>query len=140
MLSHDTATDVIRIAERAGEVAESGRRRLGMEASDAPVPTTAAMCEALATFAFPDDVWARVIFDLVLAARDDESAIPEMVAGLTPIYLGRVGGFVIENRGLTTEQAEDKVERQAREFEREKPYLVERWRAGVAAATTPGPA
>ena len=140
MLSHDTATEVIRIAERAGEVAEAGRRRLGMEASDAPVPTTAAMCEALATFAFPDDVWARVIFDLVLAARDDESAIPEMVAGLTPIYLGRVGSFVIENRGLTTEQAEDKVERQAREFEREKPYLVERWRAAVATAPASGPA
>jgi hypothetical protein len=40
---------------------------------------------------------------------------------------------VIENRGLTTEQAEGRVERQAREFEREKPYLIKRWGAGVPA-------
>jgi hypothetical protein len=133
MLSPDTATELLRLADRAGEVAEAGRRRLGLDSPDAPHPTTATMAEALATYGFPDDIWARVIYDLVLAARDDENAIPEMVAGLTPIYLGRVGAFVIENRGLTTEQAEEKVERQAREFEREKPYLVERWRAGAAA-------
>jgi hypothetical protein len=40
-----------------------------------------------------------------------------------------VGSFVIENRQQTTEQAEDRVERQAREFELLKPYLVERWNA-----------
>jgi hypothetical protein len=49
------------------------------------------------------------------------------VAALVPIYFGRVGSFVIENRSITTEQAEDRVERQAREFELLKPYLVERW-------------
>ena len=133
MLSRETATETLRLAERAGEVADAGRRQLALEARDGVAPTTAMMSEALATFAFPDDIWARVIYDLVIAARDDESAIPEMVAGLTPIYLGRVGAFVIENRGLTTDQAEDRVERQAREFEREKPYLVDRWRAGVPA-------
>jgi len=51
------------------------------------------------------------------------------VAALVPIYFGRVGSFVIENRHQTTEQAEERVERQAREFELLKPYLVERWRA-----------
>ena len=44
-----------------------------------------------------------------------------------PIYFGRVGSFVIENRTMTTEQAEERVERQAREFELLKPYLVKRW-------------
>ena len=46
-----------------------------------------------------------------------------------PIYFGRVGSFVIENRHLTTAEAEERVERQAREFELLKPYLVERWEA-----------
>ena len=38
---------------------------------------------------------------------------------------------------VTTDQAEERVERQAREFELLKPYLLERWQAldGVAAAT-----
>ena len=50
-----------------------------------------------------------------------------MVAALVPIYFGRVGSFVIENRNVPTDAAEDRVERQARAFELLKPYLVERW-------------
>ena len=46
----------------------------------------------------------------------------EPVAALVPIYFGRVGSFVIENRHITTDQAEERVERQAREFELLKPY------------------
>jgi hypothetical protein len=49
------------------------------------------------------------------------------VAALVPIYFGRVASSVIENRDLSTDRAEDSVERQAREFERLKPYLVGHW-------------
>ena len=93
------------------------------------------MADAVAAFHFPDDAWARVVYDLVVTARDRPEAIEGLVAALVPIYFGRVGSFVIENRQFTTEQAEDRVERQAREFELLKPYLVERWQAaehGVA--------
>ena len=76
------------------------------------------MAEAVGAFHFPDDLWARVIYDLVVSARDPTSPpIETLVAALVPIYFGRVGSFVIENRDITTEQAEDRVERQAREFE-----------------------
>jgi hypothetical protein len=54
-----------------------------------------------------------------------------MVAALVPIYFGRVGSFVIENRHLATGDAEERVERQARQFELDKRYLVERWEAGA---------
>jgi len=57
-----------------------------------------------------------------------------LVAALVPIYFGRVGSLVIEARRLSEEQAEEHVERQAREFERLKPYLVERWREAGAKA------
>jgi hypothetical protein len=46
-----------------------------------------------------------------------------------------VASFVIENRHVTTDQAEERVERQAREFELLKPYLVERWQRAEGAAT-----
>jgi hypothetical protein len=39
---------------------------------------------------------------------------------------------VIENRHQTTDEAEERVERQARAFELLKPYLVERWDAAGA--------
>ena len=63
------------------------------------------------------------------AARDPRPSLEALVASLVPIYFGRVGSFIIENRNVTTDQAEDRVERQAREFELLKPYLVDRWEA-----------
>jgi hypothetical protein len=42
-----------------------------------------------------------------------------------------VGSFV-KNRSVPTDAAEDRVERQAREFELLKPYLIERWEAAGA--------
>ena len=105
------------------------------------------MADALAAFHFPDDLWARAIYDLVLAAARSPEQLERNVAALVPIYFGRVGSFVIENRRVTTEAAEERVERQAREFELLKPYLVERWPkatagalAGSAASGPAGPA
>jgi len=94
------------------------------------------MSDALAAFHFPDDLWARLIYDLVICARSEDPPIETLVAALVPVYFGRVGSFVIENRHITTDQAEERVERQAREFELLKPYLVERWRASSAAGVT----
>jgi hypothetical protein len=118
------------LAKEAGKLADAARTRLGVS-GDAPAvkATTQEMADAVAAFHFPDDLWARLIYDLIIAADGDEEGIEAMVASLVPIYFGRVGSFVIENRQITTDQAEERVERQAREFELLKPYLVERWNA-----------
>ena len=92
------------------------------------------MADAVSTFTFPDDLWARVIYDLVLAARRAQTPVETLVAALVPIYFGRVASFVIENRNVSTDQAEERVERQAREFELLKPYLVDRWQAAERGA------
>ncbi|MER3418763.1 MAG: hypothetical protein C4343_06675, partial [Chloroflexota bacterium] len=115
----------------ASRVAELARARLGLSSATAGSggPSTLEMGEAAADFCFPDDVWARVVYDLVVAAGRADRPRAELVAALVPIYFGRVGGFVIENRTATAEQAEERVERLAGEFELLKPYLVERWTA-----------
>jgi hypothetical protein len=98
-------------------------------AASAPgvAPSTATMSAAATGYAFPDELWARVIYDLVVTAREQPDRLEEFVTSLVPVYFGRVASAVIENREFTTERAEDSVERQAREFERLKPYLVDRW-------------
>jgi glucosylglycerate synthase len=116
------------LAEEAGRLADAARAKLGLGGdASSTTASTAEMADALAAFHFPDDVWARLIYDLVVAARRGDVSIEVMVAALVPVYFGRVGSFVIENRAVTTDQAEERVERQAREFELLKPYLVERW-------------
>jgi hypothetical protein len=136
MLAPETVADVLALAEEAGTIADAARRRLEIDTPGTPTPSTAAMSEAASSFRFPDDVWAKVIYDLILAARRDPDAVDGFVAALVPVYFGRVGSFVIESRDLTTERADEHVERQAREFERLKPYLIDRW-AAAGAGTTP---
>ena len=125
---------VMTLAAEAGKLADAATNKLGLGGEGETVKaTTLQMSEALAAFHFPDDLWSRLIYDLVLAARRGEVDTGQMVAALVPIYFGRVGSFVIETRHLTTADAEERVERQAREFELLKPYLVERWHATDAA-------
>jgi glucosylglycerate synthase len=130
MLSADTTAAVLGLATEAGAAADHVRSTLDIDAPGQDRPNTLAMAAAAAGFAFPDAVWARVIYDLVIAARDHPSDLDAFVAALVPVYFGRVASAVIENRDLSTERAEDSVERQAREFERLKPYLVNRWARG----------
>ncbi|HJW20897.1 MAG TPA: hypothetical protein VJ506_00555 [Candidatus Limnocylindrales bacterium] len=137
MLAPATAEAVEVLAAEAGSVATEARHRLELDVPGVSTPTTALMADAAAGFAFPDELWARVVYDLVIAARDDEARLDAFVAALVPVYFGRVASFVIENRDLTTDRAEERVERQAREFERLKPYLVERWGAVRAVPASP---
>ena len=79
-------------------------------------------------------IGALCIYDLVIATRRGDVDTGTLVAALVPIYFGRVASFVIENRTVTTDQAEERVERQAREFELLKPYLVSRWNDAEASS------
>ena len=134
MFAPSNVETVLVLAREAGTMVDAARARLGIAGDgNSTTATTIEMADALAAFHFPDDLWARLIYDLVICARSEEPPIENLVAALVPIYFGRVGSFVVENRHQTTEQAEDRVERQAREFELLKPYLVERWERSVAA-------
>jgi hypothetical protein len=131
---------VLSLAIEAGALAEAAANRLGLSrqsgegTSGRPMPSTDELSDAVSAFHFPDDLWARVFYDLLLAASFGDIGEERLVAAFVPIYFGRVGSLVVENRRLSEEQAEEHVERQAREFELRKPYLVERWEAAAAAA------
>jgi glycosyltransferase involved in cell wall biosynthesis len=135
MLSPESLEAVLELAEEAGRLGDAARAKLGIGGDVASTTaTTLEMAEAASAYHFPDDLWARIVYDLVLTARNPPHPLESLVAALVPIYFGRVGSFVIENRHITTEQAEDRVERQAREFELLKPYLVQRWNASTNGA------
>ncbi|HEY7590583.1 MAG TPA: hypothetical protein VH723_06290 [Candidatus Limnocylindrales bacterium] len=140
MFEPSNAETVLVLAEEAGRLADATRARLGIGDTSSSATSTAELADALSAFHFPDDLWARLIYDLVVAARADEASVEVMVAALVPIYFGRVGSFVIENRAVTTDQAEERVERQAREFELLKPYLLERWQSAGAKVPVRAPA
>ena len=122
-LAPEQLTAVERLAGDAAEAVEQATR--------ADTPKTVEDAD----FTFPDEAWARVIYDYAIAARDDVLPMERLVASLIPLYFGRVAGLIIETKDLTTDRAEVFVERQARAFELAKPYLVKRWEAGRRAST-----
>jgi glucosylglycerate synthase len=141
MFAPENLATVLVLAREAGKLVDAAQTKLGIGGDGASSTTsTVEMAEALSAFHFPDDLWARLVYDLVIRARAADPPIESLVAALVPIYFGRVGSFIIENRHQTTEQAEDRVERQAREFELLKPYLVERWEAAVVSDRATSPA
>jgi hypothetical protein len=91
--------------------------------------TTDEMSDAVASYTFPDELWAGIVYDLVVAAHAKIVPLETLVAALVPLYFGRVGSLIVEARHLGQDDAEERVERQARAFELRKPYLVERWNA-----------
>ena len=133
MLAPATHAAVVELAREAGALLDAAERTGGTagsggeDAAAGAARSTQEMADALAAFHFPDALWTRVIYDLVVAAGRSPGLRERNVAALVPIYFGRVGSFVIENRNISTDAAEERVERQAREFELAKSYLVERW-------------
>ena len=78
-------------------------------------------------FRIHDDLWVRVIYEAALAYHARLMPREHLLKALTPLYLGRTATFVLETQGLTTAEAEGRIEQLCLAFESRKSYLVERW-------------
>lgn len=79
-------------------------------------------------FRFPDDLWARVVYDFALGHHYGVVHRDHLLRSLVPLYLGRTAAFVLATRGETGAAVERRIAAVGAAFERQKPYLVERWR------------
>jgi hypothetical protein len=80
-----------------------------------------------ASFRFPDDLWARVVYDFALGHHYSVIHREHLLRSLVPLYLGRTAAFVVAIRDRSAAASEAAAESVARAFESQKPYLVERW-------------
>ena len=78
-------------------------------------------------FRFPDNVWAEIIYNFAIACHRKIMNEEHIIKSLTPLYLGKVASFVIETWDSSAEEVEERLEDLCLTFEREKPYLIERW-------------
>ena len=81
----------------------------------------------LQAFHIPDELWAHLIFDAAVAYRRYVMPREHLLKALTPLYLGRTASFVLETQGLTSMEAEGRIETLCQTFEKLKPYLIARW-------------
>jgi hypothetical protein len=77
---------------------------------------------------FPDDLWARVVYDFALGHHYSVVHRDHLLRSLTPLYLGRTAAFVLATRRAGVAATQAQLDGVAAAFERQKGYLVEHWR------------
>jgi glycosyltransferase involved in cell wall biosynthesis len=90
---------------------------------------------SLEKFDFPISLWVKVVYDFALAYKNNrktgssetEGIISKLVTSLVPVYFGRTASFVLETKDMPTYEAEKVIESLCDEFEKMKPYLIQRW-------------
>jgi hypothetical protein len=80
------------------------------------------------SFRFPDSLWARLVYDFLLAFRARVVYRSHIAQSLAPLYLGRSASLVLETRAAPASAVTRAAEDIGRVFEEQKPYLVDRWR------------
>ncbi len=81
-------------------------------------------------FAFPTDLWARVLYDWAIAYRDNRIDRDCLMEALIPLYFGKTLSFVRKTEKMTIQQAEEAIEEDCMTFEMTKPYLIRKWNGG----------
>jgi glucosylglycerate synthase len=83
-----------------------------------------------AAFRMPDALWARIVYDFILAFRLRTINRGHLLGALTPLYLAWVASHLLLGSGTGPETIapEKHIEALATAFETDKPYLVSRWR------------
>jgi len=79
-----------------------------------------------AAFRMPDGLWARIVYDFLIAYRLRTINRGHLLGALIPLYLAWVAGHI--NVTASGIPAERHIEAVAASFEADKPYLVARWR------------
>ena len=78
---------------------------------------------------FSGELWARTLFDFAASHHHAVLNRDHLIQALVPLYRGRIHSFLVEHQDSTAQQMEADTENLCVQFEKQKPYLVERWKA-----------
>jgi hypothetical protein len=79
-----------------------------------------------ASFRVPENLWARIVYDFLIAYRLRTLNRGHLLGALIPLYLAWVAGHI--NITASGADSERHIEAVAAAFDADKPYLVSRWR------------
>jgi len=82
-------------------------------------------------FRFGTDLWVKVLYDFAASYHRSVINRDHLVQALVPLYRGKICSFLIEHANSAPADMEADSETLCMEFERQKPYLIEKWKAGV---------
>jgi len=80
------------------------------------------------SFRIDDSTWAHIVYDFAVAHYAKLVERRQLLLSMTPLYLGWAASFANETRDLDAAATEARVQQLCGTFEREKRYLISRWR------------
>ena len=91
---------------------------------------------SVSRFVFPSEAWAKIMYSFAGAFRreKDGGARRTLLDALRVLWMGRVASFILETLDLSGEEAEEKIQKEARVFEDLKPYLLDVYRKSLFGA------
>jgi glucosylglycerate synthase len=72
------------------------------------------------------ELWAKKIYDFIFAYEISENK-DDVIEALKPLYFARVASFYRQTMDMTHQEAEDRIVRQARQFQRMRGHLVKKF-------------
>ena len=118
---------------RIFEMFRNGVAELGPILSSILDPETHAEIKSIveseeSTFRFKPDLWVRTVYDFAASYHHDVINRDHLVQALIPLYRGMTFSFLLEHSDSSATEMEAVSERLCIEFERQKPYLTEKWK------------
>ena len=95
-------------------------------------PTTLAELQRIARlgehdFSYPAELWVKTVYEFAAAHHKTVISRDHIIQALAPLFRGRAFTFLLENRNSSSAEVESDIESLCLEFERLKPYLLEKW-------------
>ncbi len=120
--------------EKIHEMFRSGVSDLDSVLPSILTPETWREIKALAAlepdkFRFGYELWVRTLYEFAASYHRSVINRDHIVQTLVPLYRGRIYSFLLEHAEGSPEEMEADLESLCLEFERQKPYLIERWKA-----------
>jgi len=82
-----------------------------------------------AKFHFAGELWVKTLYEFAASYHHAVLNRDHLVQALVPLYRGRLYSFLQEHTNSSPDEMEAQSEILCQEFERQKPYLLERWTA-----------
>ena len=132
---HELSDDAAQInRERIFELFRSGVSELEPVLKSILTPDTHAGIQELAgrtagEFRFSNALWAQATYDFAASYHHAVINRNHLIQAMVPLYRGKIFSFLRQHDHSSPEEMETDSEDLCLEFERQKPYLVERWNA-----------
>jgi hypothetical protein len=120
--------------EKIFDLFRSGVKDLDVVLPSILTPETLARIKEIAAldaekFRFGPALWVKTLYEFAVAYHRGVMSRNHVVKALVPLYRGQMYSFLVEQENSSPEEIEVDNESLCLEFENQKPYLVERWKA-----------